>query len=355
MKKIILTGGGTAGHCLPNLALVPYLEKMNFNISYIGSYDGIERRLVEKTGMKYFGISSGKLRRYFDLKNFSDPLRVIKGFSEALKILKTEHPDIVFSKGGYVTVPVVTAAKMLGIPVVIHESDMTPGLANRLSFSSASKICCSFEKTMEYLPAGKSVFTGAPIRQGLLNGDRERAREFVHMREGDYPFIMVIGGSLGAQHVNEAVRVCLPQLLEKYNVIHLCGKGKVDPTLNRTPGYMQYDYVDEELADLYALSDIVISRAGASAIFELLALKKPNILIPLPGSSSRGDQLLNATAFSKSGYSVLLTEDRMTKEILPRTVDELFDNREKYIQKMSAAPELSAAQTICDIIVKTAK
>ena len=350
MKKIILTGGGTAGHCLPNLALVPSLQELNYDISYIGSYDGIERKLVEKADLKYFGISSGKLRRYFDLKNFSDPFRVIKGFKEAKEILRSERPDIVFSKGGYVTVPVVRAAASLKIPVVLHESDMTPGLANRLSFDSASKICCSFENTLEYLPKEKSVFTGSPIRKSLLNGDREKARKFVHMREGDYPFIMVMGGSLGAQHVNEAVRSCLPELLKKYNVIHLCGKGKVDPTLSHMDGYVQYDYVDEELPDLYALSDIVISRAGASAIFELLTLNKPNILIPLPSGSSRGDQLLNATAFSKAGYSLLLTEDRMNAESLPKAVDELFENKDKYIETMSKAPELSAVQTIINII-----
>ena len=355
LKKIVLTGGGTAGHCLPNLALVPSLKEMGYNVLYIGSYNGIEKNLVEKTGLQYYGISSGKLRRYFDKKNFTDPFRVMKGYREAKKILKSEKPDIVFSKGGYVTVPVVRAARSLRIPVVIHESDMTPGLANRLSAGSASKICCSFEKTLEFLPDNKAVFTGAPIRPEILLGDRERAKKFVHMREGDYPFVMVIGGSLGAQHVNEAIRSCLPRLLKKYNIIHLCGKGKVDPTLNRTPGYMQYDYIDEELPDLYALSDIVVSRAGASVIFELLALKKPNILIPLPTASSRGDQLLNATAFSKAGYSVLLTEERMNDEMLPKTIDELFMNRETYIEKMSNAPELSAVEKICDIIKKESK
>ena len=355
LKKIILTGGGTAGHCLPNLALLPALKEMGCDVSYIGSYEGIEKDLAIKAGISYFGISSGKLRRYFDLKNFTDPFRVAKGFREAKKILLSEQPDIVFSKGGYVTVPVVRAARSLNIPVVIHESDMTPGLANRLSFSSAARVCCSFEKTMEYLPKDKAVFTGAPIRSEILQGNKDRARDFVHMREGDYPFIMVIGGSLGAQHVNEAVRSCLNRLLEKYNVIHLCGKGKVDPALNHLNGYIQYDYVDKELPDLYALADLVISRAGASAVFELLALKKPNLLIPLPAKSSRGDQLLNATAFKQAGYSMLLTEDEMNDETLTEAVDELFENREKFIERMSDAPELSAVEKICEILKKESK
>ena len=355
MKKMILTGGGTAGHCLPNLALLPSLKEMGYSVSYIGSYNGIEKDLAEKAGLHYYGISSGKLRRYFDIKNFTDPFRVIKGYKEAKDILRSECPDIVFSKGGYVTVPVVKAADSLGIPVVIHESDMTPGLANRMAFSSASKICCSFEKTMEHLPKDKAVFTGAPIRSDILKGDKEKGRNFAHMRKEELPFIMIIGGSLGAQHINEAVRSCLPQLLKKYNVIHLCGKGKVDHALNNTDGYVQFDYVNEELPDLYALADIVISRAGASAVFELLALKKPNILIPLPSKSSRGDQLLNAEAFSKAGYSLLLTEEHLNDESLLRAIEDLLKNKNEYIEKMSAAPELSAVEKICDIIKKESK
>ncbi len=350
MKKIILTGGGTAGHCLPNIALVPSLKDMGYQISYIGSHEGIERSIAEKNSLPYYGISSGKLRRYFDLKNFSDPFRVLKGYSDALKILKKIQPDLVFSKGGYVTVPVVKAAKKLGIPVVIHESDITPGLANRLSFSSAKKICCSFRQTMDLLPGEKAVFTGSPIRSELLCGNRDKALKFVNMREGDYPFIMVIGGSLGAQHVNEAVRKALPELLKKYNVIHLCGKGKVDPTLNMLSGYMQYDYIDEELPDLYALADLVISRAGANAIFELLALKKPNILIPLPSKSSRGDQLLNAESFRDAGYSRLLTEEVLTEQSLISAVEEVLDNKDAYIDAMSKATELNAVEKICRII-----
>ncbi len=352
--KIILTGGGTAGHCVPNLALVPELTDRGFEIKYIGSYDGIEKRLVENAGIPYFGISSGKLRRYFDLKNFSDPFRVIKGFGEAFSILKKERPDVVFSKGGFVSVPVVRAAGMLKIPVVIHESDMTPGLANKLSYGAASKVCCSFKDTLKLLPEGKGVFTGSPIRTSLLSGDRQRARAFTGIREGDYPTILIIGGSLGAQHVNEEIRQILPELLKEFNVIHLCGRGKLDPTLNSMEGYVQYDYIDKELPDLFALSDIIISRAGSNAIFEILSLKKPNILIPLPSESSRGDQILNAKAFEKEGYSYLLMDGDMNRESLMKAIHYVSGHRLEYIEKMENAKETDAVDTICDLLCKTA-
>ncbi len=350
MKKIILTGGGTAGHCVPNLALVPILRELDFEVAYIGSYNGIEKKLVESANIPYFGISTGKLRRYFDLKNFTDPFRVIKGFAEAYSILKKEKPDIVFSKGGFVSVPVVKAAAMLKIPVVIHESDMTPGLANKLCYNSAEKICCSFRKTLDLLPADKAVFTGSPIRASLLKGDRAKARSFTGIRSGDYPTILVIGGSLGAQNVNEQVRRILPKILPHYNVIHLCGKGKLDPTLNSTDGYVQYDYIQKELPDLFAMSDLVISRAGSNAIFELLALKKPNILIPLPKEVSRGDQVLNAEAFEKAGYSYVLQEANMNDESLLKAVEFVAEHRFDYIQTMEESVESGAVKIICGLL-----
>ena len=353
MKKIILTGGGTAGHCVPNLALVPTLRRLGFEISYIGSYNGIEKSLVEESQIKYYGISSGKLRRYFDLKNFTDPFRVIKGFTEAIGIIRDEKPDIVFSKGGFVSVPVVRAAALNKVPVIIHESDMTPGLANKLSYGAAKKICCSFRETLKYLPKNKGVFTGSPIRSELLRGSRERALAFTGVR-ASMPSILVIGGSLGAQHINEQVRRILPKLLDRYNVIHLCGKGKLDPTLHHVEGYVQYDYIQRELSDLFALADIVISRAGANAIFELLALKKPNILIPLPAGSSRGDQLLNSRSFEKAGYSYLLTEDDMNDESLLEAIDYVYENRQDYIDVMARSKEVGAVSAICSLIDEVA-
>ncbi len=348
MKKIVLTGGGTAGHCMPNLALLPALQSMGFEAIYIGSYQGIEKELAQNAGLSYYGISSGKLRRYFSLQNFSDPFRVVKGVAEAKKLLSVISPDIVFSKGGYVAFPVVKAAHSLKIPVVSHESDLTPGLSNRLSFRYAEKICCSFPETLSMLPTEKGILTGTPVRAALQNGSREKALSFVHMQENEKPFLLVTGGSLGAQKVNEAIRSALPSLLKKYNVIHLTGRGKLDPTLTQQEGYLQYDYIDRELADLYALSDIVISRAGANALFELLSLKKPNLLIPL--STGRGDQKLNASSFEKSGYSRVLNEEDLNNETLISLIDEVYSNKESYIKAMENAPVLDASALICEVI-----
>ena len=291
MKRIILTGGGTAGHVTPNIALIPKLRELGYDIQYIGSYNGIEKELIEPFGIPYHGISSGKLRRYFSLQNFTDPFRVIKGFGEARKLIKGLKPDVIFSKGGFVSVPVVLAGKRCKVPVIIHESDMTPGLANKLAIPSAVKVCCNFPETLDALPEGKAVLTGSPIRQELLTGDKDAARKMCGFTD-EKPVILVIGGSLGAVAVNEAVRAALPELLKQFQIIHLCGKGKVDHSLKEIKGYCQFEYIKNELRDLFALADVVISRAGANAICELLALRKPNLLIPLSARASRGDQIL---------------------------------------------------------------
>lgn len=348
MKKIILTGGGTAGHVTPNIALIPKLKEKGYEIEYIGSYDGIEKSLIADCNIPYHGISTGKLRRYFDLKNFTDPFRVLKGFSEAKKLIKGIRPDVVFSKGGFVSVPVVIAAKRCKVPVIIHESDMTPGLANKISFSSANKICCNFPETVTMLPKDKAVLTGSPIREELFTGDKEKARQTLGF--DNKPVIMVMGGSLGAVKVNDAVRKILNELLKDFNVIHLCGKGKTDESLKDIQGYKQFEYIKEELKDMFALCDILVSRAGANAICEILALCKPNILIPLSAKSSRGDQILNARSFEKQGYSVVIEEDEVTDEILLNKIKELYNNRETYIKAMNSAKEKDAIGTIIGLI-----
>ncbi len=349
MKHIVLTGGGTAGHVTPNIALIARLKEEGYKISYIGSYTGIEKTLIEEQGIPYYGISSGKLRRYFDLKNFTDPFRVLKGFGEARKLLKKLQPDIVFSKGGFVSVPVVVAAGRLKIPTIIHESDMTPGLANKLCIPSAVKVCCNFPETKSHLPEGKAVVTGTPIRQELLSGDPQKGRDFTGFTS-DKPVILIIGGSLGAQAVNTAVRNILPQLLPEFQVVHLCGKGKKDESLTGLTGYVQYEYIEKELADLFAMADIVISRAGANAICELQALKKPNLLIPLSANASRGDQILNARSFEKQGFSMVLEEEEITDQVLLDAVKKLFENRDTYRRAMENAPGQDSIAVICDLI-----
>ena len=349
MKHIVLTGGGTAGHVTPNIALMGRLKEQGYQISYIGSYNGIEKTLIEELGIPYYGISSGKLRRYFDLKNFTDPFRVLKGFSEARKLLKQLKPDVIFSKGGFVTVPVVIAAGRLKIPAIIHESDMTPGLANKLCIPSAVKVCCNFPETKAHLPEGKAVVTGTPIRPELLQGDADKGRAFTGFTS-EKPVIMIIGGSLGAQAVNDAVRRILPELLKDFQVVHLCGKGKRDDSKNDLKGYVQYEYIESELADLFAMADIVISRAGANAICELQALKKPNLLIPLSANASRGDQILNARSFEKQGFSMVLEEEAITDEVLLKAIHDLYDHRENYRAAMENAPGQDSISVICDLI-----
>lgn len=354
MKKIVMTGGGTAGHVTPNIALFPRLKELGYDIHYIGSYTGIEKQLIEAQGIRYYGISSGKLRRYFDPKNFSDPAKVVKGYFQAKQLLKKIKPDIVFSKGGFVAVPVVLAAKHSKIPVIIHESDITPGLANKLAIPSATKVCCNFPETLKHLPEGKAVLSGSPIRQELFSGSREKALHFTGLT-GDKPVLLIIGGSLGSCFINEAVRRQLPVILKTYDVIHLCGKDNLDPTLNNQTGYMQYEYISEELSDLLALADLVISRAGANAICELLALKKPNILIPLSAAASRGDQILNAKSFEKQGFSYVLDEDTMTDEQLLEAIQSVWNKKDQYVAAMNASKQMNPINTILELIVKTAK
>lgn len=349
MKKIVLTGGGTAGHVTPNLALLPSLVERGYEIHYIGSYNGIERKLIEDAGIPYDGISSGKLRRYFDLKNFTDPFRVIKGYAEARRLMKKYRPDVVFSKGGFVAVPVVLAAKHYKIPAIIHESDMTPGLANKLCIPSAAKICCNFPETLTYLPEDKAVLTGSPIRKELLEGDRLTGLQYTGL-SAIKPVILVIGGSLGSVAVNKVVRQILPELLDMYQVIHICGKGHLEESLIGKPGYVQYEYVDTPLRHLFAAADLVLSRAGANSICEILALRKPNILIPLSAAVSRGDQILNARSFEKQGFSVVLEEEALDGTTLCRTIRESYENRHQYIQAMEKSSLSDAVGTVMGLI-----
>lgn len=349
MKKIVLTGGGSAGHVTPNIALIPSLKDAGYEITYMGSYDGIEKRLISDFDLPYVGISTGKFRRYFDPKNLTDPFRVIKGFGEARKFLKEYKPDVVFSKGGFVAVPVVRAAASLGIPCIIHESDMTPGLANRMCIPVARKVCCNFPETLKQLPEEKAVLTGSPIRSELAQGNRVAGFDMCGF-SANKPVIMVMGGSLGAANVNKAVRDALPKLLTDFQVVHLCGKDKIDNLLLNTSGYKQFEYIKSELKDLFAMADIVISRAGANAICELLALKKPNILIPLPASSSRGDQLLNAKSFEAQGFSIVINEDDLTTELLVDKVHELYFSRQTFRDAMSDSGQMDSVRTIVRLI-----
>ena len=373
-KKIVLTGGGTAGHVTPNLALLPGLRERGFEILYIGSLEGIEKTLMENAGVEYRGIPTGKFRRYsgvstikkagnvfrgfyeaakerreVDRQNRKDLNNVVEGRREALDLIREFEPDIVFSKGGYVSVPVVAAAHKLGVPAIIHESDMTPGLANRLVFRYAEKICCNFPETLSFLPHEKGVLSGSPIRDELLSGSREAGLEFAGF-SGEKPVLLMIGGSMGARRLNETLRAALDAILKDFDVIHLCGRGNLSEALEGTPGYVQYEYISEELKDLFAAADIVFSRAGANAICELLALKKPNLLVPLSKAASRGDQILNARSFEKQGFSMVIEEEFLTPESLVSSLKKLYADRAVYTAAMEKSPLQNGVSTVLSLI-----
>lgn len=354
--NFIFTGGGTAGHVTPNIALIPLVQEKGYTVHYIGRTEGIEKELSEKLpGVVYHGISTGKLRRYMNIKNLSDPFRVIKGFHQAKKLMKELKPAGVFSKGGFVSVPVVLAAHAYKIPVVIHESDMTPGLATKLCLPSAEKACTTFKSTAEGL-GKKGICTGTPLRTELSRGRAEVAKQKLGLN--DKPVILVMGGSLGAKAVNEAVRSILPELLKDFQVIHLCGKGKLDESLT-LPGYVQREYMNEELPDVMALTELVISRAGSNSINEFLALHKPMLLIPLPATHSRGDQLDNAAEFCKLGYAKQILEEDLTDELLLNEIRSLYRYREKYIQSMEQSGahlgRENVFKVICDMLDHNAR
>lgn len=355
MKKIVMTGGGTAGHVTPNIALMPALKEAGYEIEYIGSYNGMEKGLIEACNIPYHGIASGKLRRYFDIKNLSDPFRVLKGYAQAKSLMRKLKPDVVFSKGGFVSVPVVLAAKHCHIPAIIHESDITPGLANKIAIRGAKKVCCNFPETLQYLPTDKAVLTGSPIRKELFAGNKDEATAFCHFPDQSKPVILIIGGSSGSKVINETVRKVLPELLENYYVIHLCGKGNLDDSLKGLIGYAQFEYISKELTNLFALCDLAISRAGANAICELLALHKPNILIPLSAAASRGDQILNAKSFKNQGFSYVIEEESLTGEALLSAVNEVYTNRGKYVETMKNSGQMDSIGTIVELINKEAK
>ena len=432
-KKIVLTGGGTAGHVTPNIALLPFLKEAGYEVVYIGSVNGIERELIQDCGIRYVGVPTGKLRRYFDLKNFTDPFRVVGGFLKARSFLKKYRPDVVFSKGGFVSVPVVRAAAALKIPCVIHESDMTPGLANKLCFKAASKVCCNFPETVEKLPKGKAVLTGTPIRGDLFTGSREEGLRLCGFADpaaetaentgaqiacagnapaenaaaqgagagnaaaentsaqgagagnapaenaaaqgagagnapaehtsvesaqkpgagkASKPVLMIMGGSQGALSVNEAVRRHLDELLPDFNIVHLCGAGKYDASKEGVAGYKQFEYVKEDLKHLFAAADVIVSRAGANAIFEILALQKPNLLIPL-SIGTRGDQILNARSFEAQGFSEVLVESEeegILDKKLVSTIRSLYQNRDKYMTAMAGAGQQGSIPTIMGLL-----
>lgn len=353
--KIILTGGGTAGHVTPNISLLDDLQREGFDeIHYIGSIDGIEKSMIaEYPFVHYHGISSGKLRRYISVENLKDPFKVLKGMKEAKKLIKRINPDVVFSKGGFVSVPVVWAANKCKIPVVSHESDITPGLANRIAKRYVDKVCLNFPDTLIYIPEPKGIYTGTPIRDVLFTGNADNAKEMLGF--DSKPVILVMGGSLGARALNIQIRSSLNELLKTYNIVHLCGKDNIDSSLEGIQGYKQYEFISKELPDIMALAHIIVSRAGANAIHEFLALKKPMLLIPLPLSQSRGDQILNAKSFESRGIAHVIDEEKLNDESFLRAITELENDRDNIIRKMSEDNISDGTQNVMNVILSVLK
>lgn len=345
-KKIVLTGGGSGGHVVPNLALIPYLQEKGYEVHYIGTEDGIEKQLV--TDVPYHSIRAGKLRRYLSKENIKDIFKTFKGISDAKKVLKQIQPSVVFCKGGFVSVPVAMAAHSLKIPVVLHESDYTPGLANKLCTPKANKICLSFDAEKEKY-GDKAVVTGSPIRKELMSGDKAKGLDFLGFND-EKPVLLVMGGSLGAGALNTTIDNNIDKLTEKFQVVHLRGKGHLNESLDNKEGYRQFEYISKEIPDIFACSDIIFSRAGANAVFEFLALAKPALLIPLPLSQSRGDQILNAKYFAKNGYSKVIEEEKLTDEIFIKEIEDLYMNRETYTQAMKKAPAATGTENVLSVI-----
>lgn len=331
--SIAFTGGGTAGHVIPTIPVISSLLDLHHKVIFIGSNSGLEEKLLADLQVSYFGIKTGKLRRYFSLKNLLDAFLIPIGVLQALLILLRMKPKALFSKGGYVAFPVVIAAWLLRIPVVAHESDLSPGLATRLCTPFIKTQCVTFEQTKS--DARKVVVSGTPIREFLKSGDPQRARDWLKITD-QRPVIVVVGGSLGAQSVNAIIRECITSLRERFTVIHVCGRGNLDASLQATDGYFQFEFVDQEWGNVLALADFVVSRAGANALFELLYLQKTNLLIPLPLSVSRGDQIENAEYAEVRGWSLVLPEERLNKETFMHSVDQLVTNQTRYQSNLTA-------------------
>lgn len=354
LKKIVLTGGGTGGHVTPNLALLKNLSLEGYKAYYIGSKNGIEKEILKDFEIEYFSISTGKLRRYLDVKNITDAFRIVKGIGDSIKIIKKLDPDIIFSKGGFVSVPVVLAGKLCGIPVVIHESDITPGLANKISMPFATAVCVAFPEALNIVDKSKGVLTGTPIRQELFKGSKEQGLKYCGFRDNK-PVILMMGGSQGSKKLNSYLRSGIKRILINYNVVHICGKGNLEKEFDNLNGYKQFEYVADELPHIFAITDLVVSRAGANSIYEILALKKPNLLIPLSKNVSRGDQILNANSFSKQGFSKVIDEENLTEDILVSQIDELYSLKANYIKNMEKSNLKDGVKEIMSAIKKYTK
>ena len=354
MKKIVLTGGGTLGHVTPHLAIIPRLKEAGYEIHYIGTENGMEApkmRAVE--GVTYHAVKSGKLRRYHSWQNFTDPFRVIAGAFQSARLMGKIKPDVVFSKGGFVAVPVVFGAWLHRIPVLCHESDLTPGLANKLCKPFATRFATTFPECAEALGA-KAEMTGTPLRPELFHGDKAKGLSLLGF-DGQKPVLLMMGGSSGAQSVNACLRKAIPELTPDFDVVHICGKGNLDAELEGTPGYKQIEFLDADLPDVLACTDLVLSRAGANALCEFQALGRPMLLIPYPKGASRGDQILNAKSLEKRGLCRVLLQENMTPETMVKEIRETWAERDTLTEALKNAPPANGTERVLQMIEEIRK
>lgn len=347
--RIVLTGGGTAGHVTPHLSLIPRLLDAGYEIHYIGTENGMEHGMISRLpNVEYHAVKSGKLRRYFSAQNFTDPFRVLAGAGQSVALMRRLKPDVCFSKGGFVSVPVVVGAWLCGVPVVCHESDLTPGLANRICSRFATKVATAFPECAKTL-GDKGVWTGTPLRPELFRGSRERGLELAGFGGGK-PVLLMTGGSSGAQSVNKCLRDALPDLLPRMDVLHLCGRGNVDESLSGLSGYCQKEFLSDEMPDALAVADMVLSRAGSNTLSELLALRKPMLLVPYPLGASRGDQIENAKSYEREGLARVLMQEDMTRESLSAALLKLADERGEMAATLSAYPVKDGTDAVLALI-----
>ena len=353
-KIIVLTGGGTLGHVTPHMALIPRLKEMGYEIHYIGTASGMEAdKIRSMEGITYHAVKTGKLRRYFDWQNFIDPFRVVAGAFESAHLMGKLHPNVVFSKGGFVAVPVVFGAWLHRVPVLCHESDLTPGLANKLCQPFATKMVTTFPECAKAL-GGNAEVVGTPLRPDLFSGDRARGLALCGM-DGKKPILLMMGGSSGAQAVNRALREALGDLTRNFDVVHLCGKGNLDPSLDGMPGYRQIDFLDRELPDVLACADMVLSRAGSNALMEFQALDKPMLLVPYPKGASRGDQILNAQSMEKRGLCRVLLQENMTAATLTEALRATWEARDSLREAVRKAPPANGTERVLELIREISK
>jgi UDP-N-acetylglucosamine--N-acetylmuramyl-(pentapeptide) pyrophosphoryl-undecaprenol N-acetylglucosamine transferase len=342
-KTIVIVGGGSAGHVLPALPVADELIKKDWQVHFVGTNSGLEKKLLGDRAITFHSVSAGKLRRYFSWQNFSDVMRILLGIVQAVFLLRKIRPSVIFYKCGFVSFPVVFAGWLLRMPIVAHESDLTPGLANRLVMPFVSTLCSSFAATRFVGFKGRVVNTGTPVREDLLNGDPDAGRRFLGVQDSR-SILLVTGGSLGADALNTVVRDSLPELCASYFVVHICGPGKATNMVQ--PGYLELEYVDSGWGDILAAADIVVSRAGANALFELWALKKLTLLVPLSGAASRGDQLANAAYAKAQGLSEVVAEEHFGTQNLLSTLKTLRDSEAQYQQALSSVGALHASELL---------